>query len=407
VLLYLNDSAALTRLINRLDVEKNLQVKAKLAQALGKLAEIEAAPALIKLLDDPQPEIVIAAAKALAGDLGKKLRAEKDPTLADNAATKLENIFNRNENLPGTEDLRAACLTALAVLAAPRDKQALEIFKGHVVPAQPAEIRRAALLGLGNLGDEKTDETVADQLRDNNDATVRLCAAQALKTVATPAQLDTVVHYMEVDPDKSVQDALWIALSQKLYPKLKPQDLGRIAADLNDDPNHTKDPDKTRRLYTLQKLGESLAAANDAQGVAENQQVIADAMMAVNPPRTQDAIDSLKQALDYWKAKGDRDKLEAIIDALLDAELKAKQWDIAVKFAADQIKFDPVYQQTVGPKIKSKIDELINGDHPDLDSAKTLIDNALKMDPKLDPKYINQIQQLQDQLKAKAAAPPG
>ena len=50
----------------------------------------------------------------------------------------------------------------------------------------PAEIRRAALLGLGNMGDEKTDETVADQLRDNHDATVRLCAAQALKTVAIP-----------------------------------------------------------------------------------------------------------------------------------------------------------------------------------------------------------------------------
>jgi hypothetical protein len=80
---------------------------------------------------------------------------------------------------------------------------------------------------------------------------------------------------------------------------------------------------------------------------------------------------------------------------------------VATKFASDQIKFDAVYQQTVGPKIKSKIDEMVNGDHPDLDSAKALIDSTQRMDPKLDRKYTDQIQALQDQLKAKAAAPPG
>jgi HEAT repeat protein len=402
LLLNLNASAALTPMINRLAVENNLQIKAKLAQTLGKLADIQAAPALIKLLDDPHPEIVTAGAKALAGELGKKLR-DTDETKANAASDALRKIFNANDDQPGTEELRAACLAALGAL---RDKKSLSIFMDHVVPAQPAEVRRKALAGLGSLGDEKADATVAGVL-DDRDPTIRLQAAEAMKTVATTVYTDAIFQRMKDDHDPSVQAALWIALSQNLYPKLKPKDLSSIADDLNNDPSHTKDPDRTRRLYTLQKLMEKHAAARDDEQVAFVEQDIASALMAVNPPHIQEAIDTLKKAMEYWRAKGNGDKLQAIIEPLLDDELQAKQWDNAVKFASDQIKFDPAYQPIVIPKIKNKLDELINSDHPDLESAKALIDALLKLDQNQIGKYVTEIQQLQANLKAKTAAPPG
>jgi len=166
----------------------------------------------------------------------------------------------------------------------------------------------------------------------------------------------------------------------------------------------TDDPDK--RLVTLQKLGDALAAANNEKDVALNQQVIAEAMMAVKPQRVQEAIDNLNKALKYWRGHGNHDMQEGLVGSLLDAYLEAKQWSEATRFAADQIKIDPVYQTAVWPKIKAKAEALSTSTSTtDRDAANALIDNALKMDPPLEPTYVGLLHQFQEAMKA--APPPG
>ena len=230
-LITLNDPASLDPLIDQLDVEKDLQIKKKLAQALGKLKDAKAAPALLKLLRDPQIEAKTAAAKQLGGDLGANLR-QTDPNQADAASQQIRDLLDANGNQPGTDELKAACLFALAAL---RDKRSFETFNQYLQPAETNEVRRAALLGLGNLGDTNADAIVATQLRDNNDKTVRLEAAKALQSVATPQQADQLFNHMNSDPDQEVRDALWIAF-QNLYPKESPEDLERWQAQFDNDP---------------------------------------------------------------------------------------------------------------------------------------------------------------------------
>ncbi len=388
----LNDPNALKPLIAQLLVEKDPRTKQLIAQALGNLADPAAVRPLLALLHDSQPDNVIAAAKAFT-NLGDNLH-QKDPVSAGQVSNQIRQVVAANENQPGTDDLRAACITALAAL---RDPASFDTFmdcfkRGGDTP----EVRRAALVGLANLGNTNADATVKDQL-DDSDRTIRLEAARALKTVGTPEQDQAIFQQMNSDPDPDVSKALWEAL-QNLYVKEPPAQLQTWANRFD------KDPEK--KLVTLQKLGEELKQGNDPQAVAFNEQAIAEAIMAMKPPpeKIADAIIHLQNALDYWrgpgKASGGSDeRLETLIGQMLDDKLLAQQWADATTFAADQISFNPAYGRTVGYRIKEKIDELIADNKPA--EAQKLIDAALVMKPPLDPKYVQQIQQSQNDLKQK------
>ena len=391
VLLTVNDPRAIDGLVGQLKAEKNLEIRILIIDEFGKLQDPKAVPALLELLHDPQPEIVIASANAIS-DLGPKLR-QNNPDTADQASGELRKMVDPGAAVRPRDDILAACVKALGAL---RDKQSFDLFSHLVQPGEPSQVRQAALLGFQDLADTRADTFVLEQVGDN-DRDVRAAAAAALETTATPAQADAIFQHMKSDTYKPVSDALWVAL-QHLYPQLRTTDLARIADDL------AFDPDK--QLVTLQKLGEKYAAENDALDVARNQQVIATAMVAVKPPKYLEAIDNLTKALAYWHGPGhgDSDKLEGIIGELLDDQLKAGQWDEATKFAAEQIKSNPSYQLTVGPRIKDKAEELSNTNPT---AATTLINDALKMDPPLKDNYISEIHLIQEKLKQKASAPPG
>ncbi len=391
VLLYVNDHDAGKLLIARLKLEQALQIRVEIVNALGKLQDPQAVPALLDLLHDSQPELVIAAANAIA-NLGDNLR-KSDPAIAGKAADQLHRIVDPPNAPAARDDVRAACLTALAAL---HDKLSLGLFLRLVQPAESSQVRQAALLGLGSLGDTNANQQVINQL-DDNDRAVRAAAAVALQTTATPEQADEIFRKMKSDPDPKVSDALWVAM-QNLYTQERPADLDHWASELSYDPD--------KRLLTLQKLGDAYAAEKDLENLAQNQQAIADVLMQVKPPRPLDAIRNLQEALKFKRGPGkeDPDKLEAIVGTLLDDELEASQWSDATAFAAEQIKIDPVYQTIVGPRIKNKADELSTRNP---DAANSLIDAAMKMDPPLDPKYSGQLQQIRDEMKNKPQQPPG
>ncbi len=385
VLLTVNDKAALPAILKQLDVEKDVRIKAALAKVLGKLEDPSATAALVKMLDDPHPEIVIAAANALSGSLGAALQ-KSDPKQADQISLHLRKIVDDNANIPGTEELRAACVSALAAL---RDKLSFQTFMRLVQPGEPSEVRQAALVGLGNLGNVDADSVIADRL-DDNDRRVRYRAAEALVTTAEPSIANRIFLKLQNDPDEGVRNMLWNAF-QSLYPKMSIDDLVYWASQM-------KKIDSEKWLVTLQKLGDAYAAKKDDKGVAGNQEDIALAMVTVKPPNYAGAITNLRKALAYWRGpgKGDDTKLEGIIAPLLEDQLKAGQYTEATQFAAQQIALNPEYQQIVGPSIKDEADRLSTTDTA---SARRLIDAALAMKPPLPDKYIGQLQSIESQLK--------
>jgi HEAT repeat protein len=396
-------------LLAQLKVEQNVQVKALLVQVLGQLNNPDATDTVLDLLHDKQPDVVAAAAKVVAGKLGVRLR-EKDPAKAAATSALLRKIVDDNTDVQGTNDMRAACVAALAAL---KDKRSFDFFMQKIQPGETTEVRRAGLRGLGNLGDTNANAAVAAQISDPN-ATVRLEAAEALKTVATLDQVEQIFTRMSSDPDKSVRDALWIAFFN-LYAKQSPDDIGKWAGRLNDIAtskstaigDDVKREFMDHRIATLQKLGEVLTDANANDKVAQNQIELADVFMETKPPRTTEAIENLRKALSYYRSQPNTsaDRLEAIIGALIGDELTAKQWTDATRDGADAIKINAVYQDTVGSLIKNKADDLVAAG--DLDGAKLLIDSALKMEPPLGDRYIKALHFTQDQIKQKQAIPPG
>jgi HEAT repeat protein len=412
LLLTLNDPASRDALIKQLGIEKDPQVAQTIAQILGNLKDANAAPgaarALVPMLHDSNPDNAIAAAKALAG-LGQNVRI-KDAKFADELSDQLRTLLQKLNNQPRTNALRAACISALAEL---RDPKSLDTFLDCLVnPPETAEVRIAALVGLRNLGDARANQIVLECLKDQ-DPGIRLEAAHALTTVATPDQDFRMYDYMTQERDQNVAQALWMAF-KALYPKETQGQLEHWAAQFN------TNNDPAKEIATREALNDVLKRARDALGItnaeqakhdqqiAFNEQAMAAAMMSVKPtPQVTQAIAHLQLALDYWRGPGkgtggSDENLETLIRQILDDKLIAEQWAPACTFAAEQIAVNGVYQESVGPPIRDKIDALIKSGNTT--AAQSLIDAALAMKPPLDTRYLKDIQRAQNDLKTK---PPG
>ena len=152
-----------------------------------------------------------------------------------------------------------------------------------------------------------------------------------------------------------------------------------------------------------------MKAKGDKEEVAINQQRLADALMAVDPPRAQEAITNLQAALDYWRGpgKGDEVHLQTLVEQLMDAQLTDGRYADAVAFAAKEIAIEPAYQGALSLKIVDKADRLLSANTAvSLAGAQTLINEALKMSPSLDQRYAAKVQSIQADLKQKTDAVP-
>lgn len=384
----LNDKDSLHPLLAQLAIEKNSKIKSLIAEALGRLQDPAAVPQLQAMLQDNQNDDVTAAARAFAS-LGENLR-KVDPNKAYEVSAQIRQILSAQKNQRGTDDLCAACLDALAAL---RDPKSFDTFMDWLKQGTSFEEIRAALVGLGNLGDKNADQTVANRLEDR-DPKIRLEAARALRTVGTTGFEETIFQHMINDSDPGVREALWVAL-QSIFDAETPAQLKSW------ENRFDKDPDK--KLIVLEKLGEAEKRAKDLQSYVYTEQDIAKAMMDVKPQQLSNALPRLQDALNYWRNGAGKnvgesgDKLYELIGQILDDQLLAGQWTQACDFAQQQISISKEYGGVVGQKITSKIDELINKDNKP-DDAKKLIDAALGMKPPLDEKYIKLINQSQAQL---------
>lgn len=408
------DSIIVDPLLDQLAIEKNAGVKQAIAKALGKLQDPKVipkvVPALLAMLQEKQSDDVKFAANAFA-NLGEKLRAS-DAAKAKQVSDVIRQMIKPGQNPPVGDDVRAACMSALAAL---RDPESFDIFMDILTggPGVATEVREAALDGLGYLGDTRANQVVADQLNDK-DPVIQLKAAAALRTVATPDFDQAIFQKMTNNAtEQDTRNYLWQAM-QNLFDQESPAQLKRWATQFPTDPE--------KKLITLQKLGKALykaadadkAAGNTQQSVTDsddaalNEQDIADATIAAKPPgqanptpeQIADAIKHTTIALNYWRQPGKAadmdDKLLALVGQVLDLKLLAGNWTDATDFAAAQLKINPKYAEAVGPRIRDKIDNLKLSSPGE---AQKLIDAALAMKPPLPDEFMKDIRDIQNELK--------
>jgi HEAT repeat protein len=399
-LFVMNDRAAAPALITQLAQEPVPDIRQQIARALGRTNDLQGVPLLLEMVQRNDPDDALAAAQALADpSLGATLRTG-DPALAHHAAEVLKGVIDtlRNNPNPAVIQVRATCVSALAEL---RDARTMNTFLQLLKAGEDPTVRRAALRGLGTLGDPNAAEAIADWLADQ-DRDTRLDAATALLNTATFAQAERLYRQLDPqqEPDQRVQAAVWQALQRLLHTGTTQQLIGWPDRFKNDPP---------KRLEALYALRDALIRDHNLEQLAFQQQNIAETVMKVDPPRPDEAAANIQKALDYWRGEGrNKDGSEATLDGLvgqmLSVQFAARQYTDAVTFAAKQIEINPQYQVTVGSRIKQEADQLVAaGRNAD---AIQLIDAALKMSPALDSKYQRDLNDIRAEAAKNAPAAP-
>ena len=200
-----NDRSALKLLIAQLDREEDPGVKAALARALGTIGDVQAAATLLPLLSDTHDTVVAAAAKALAS-LGPQLQnITRDQ--ARQAAKQLQNLFGNST--PGTQ-LRQEVMGAMAQL---RDDSLLPTFKAALNdPNEISQVKVHAIEGIANLKDEKSADDIIRALQDP-DQDIRRAACEALPAVNGISASQRLVDMLQPGGDQpAVQEKAWDAL---------------------------------------------------------------------------------------------------------------------------------------------------------------------------------------------------
>jgi HEAT repeat protein len=396
ILSRMNYSGAATELVKQSARETDPRVSAQIATALGRIEDPKVAEPLLKMVADPRPEIATPAAAALGGTMGGILR-RVNPDLADRASKQLRGIIDGQPPPPETkqaDDLRAACMAALAALA---DPKSFDTFKKALqTNGESPAVRKQALLGLGNLKDTRANEIVGDEL-DDADPAIRLAAAKASATTATVTDENNLYQHLTREHDPDVRRAEWDAYSA-LFGKLSIDTLRSRANDLMNSADYAK------RLDVLLAIQTKLQALHNDDDLAFNRLDIADALMHSQPPEPRKAVDNLKLAVAYWEGPGktnprSEDRMMSVVTSMILDEVAARQFAEAVAFGAEQLKARKESFPEVGLALKDSAEKLL--DSGDKAGASELVQLVLKMDPPLSGGVVEQIKDIGDRAAGK------
>lgn len=378
----INDPASLDALLNQLAVEPDPTVRAAIARALGPIQNLRAVPTLINLLSDDSLETAEAAAGAL-GDLANG-PLPGDPKLAHETADALANTVLNRPPAPGSDDLRAACIEALAPLQQTAVIQELLDNKLLNPSKETVEVRRAMLMAVGALNDAKFADEIAGFLK--NDPELQGQAIQSLSTNPQAADYAEIVGALlkpDLSRDDAVREQAWRFL-QGVFPKLSERRLSFFAQQLKDRPE--------RQLIALETLADKQQDDNDLPNLAITRTDIGEAYNELKPPQYNQAAASYGAALKIYDGlpplANAQARLQSLIKNYEQTLLDGKRYVDAVALAADRIQRDPSEQSNLGPIIAKKAEQLAApGKDQDLPGAQQLIALAMKMSPPLDEKY--------------------
>jgi HEAT repeat protein len=404
----LNDAQAIDALLTELPQESDPDVRAAIAGTLGPIRDVRAVGALVRCLEDESVKVAESAAESLAA-MGPEIR--RDGALTDTVTAALRRALEarttpRNgETTPrgaasGTasaggavvgaiDDLRGALIEGLAAM---HRRELLGLFQSVLRPSESARVRRAALRGLAELHEPDSAMAIISAMEDTGgggdaagtslSAGVRLEAVNALGAIPTFDHAETLYRRLspEVEPDPAVRARAWMVL-QELFPLATRQRLEEWAERFKEQPE--------RRLGVLRALEKKLGSPGDEEALAVTQQQAGECLMKLEKPA--DAAKEFREALDYWRSRpagtggGGGMYKEGLYQSTIDALLRSRQYPAGAAFAAMAIADSEENQQTMGPRLRSEVQKLIESG--DGESAAALIAEIRRMTPPLAQRY--------------------
>jgi tetratricopeptide (TPR) repeat protein len=236
------------------------------------------------------------------------------------------------------------------------------------------------------------DNIVTSGALEDLDDSIRLAAVEALATTAQGQHAQQLVARLSPDFERSqlVRDAAWKALAV-LFPRLGIEQLNSLADRFKDSPE--------RRLTVLETLRDKLVPdkgrANDLAVVNQN---IGEEYMRLG--QYGPAAANFKAALEGGGRQGQ--VRELLVEQLIAAYLRAKNYEDATRFGSRLIGENPRYQTTIGRQIIAEVQRLAGA--ADIESALRLLDLSLKMDPPLAGSFHDKLREYESDLRKRLAA---
>lgn len=365
------DTQAVTPLLVQLRQETHPAVRAQFAQTLAKIGDARAVDDLRRLLDDPAPRVVEAAAVALE-DFGPALR-DDNPAVAKQIALQLRRMLETGAAPTAQPRLRSAVVEAMVAMREPDVRQTLLQLLGS---QEDVAVRRAVLRGMGELRDSAYADVILDRLLNDTEDGIRLEAARALTYTALPEQATTLYPRLgNAEPNPDVRAAVWRVL-QTLFPQMNDAQLRNAVGRFERDPQ--------RQVLPQQALRDLLIAAGRDSDLAYARQKLGEIYMNLQQPEK--AVAEFQAALDHWSTQGRAMESETLMRQLLEARLRARQYREAVRFGAALLADDTGKQELVGPMIRDEADRLVAAER--YRDALTLIEQAEQMTPPLAARYL-------------------
>lgn len=407
----LTEASALQPLLNQLRIEKRDDIKVWQIRALVKSGNDPGiVPELERLLNDPSPEVVRAAADALS-----KLAGTPNNPLGLPVLNALRQTIHNRTGLPGQPlpdsdpELRAALIEAQAPLVNLLPQESMQRLPFYLNQRESPLVRQATLLTLAVLKDPGVERTIANELdiNINNEAdpTVRRTAAIALGRSGAPGAADQLLRsmYEQTEPDPKVREAAWQALQGLMHNMSAEALVNRWVGEFARGGNASAQ-ELQRKLAVLTEACNKLSSAgSDPMNLATMQQQAGDTLLKLGQPR--EAIRYYLPALDFWQknnAQLNPPMLE-MAGNVMHAYLLAGDYSQAAEFAAKQLQLDTHYQNPIGTIIRNTVDQLrLSPDPARQADARRLIEAVLNAQLPLDSVLLGD---LRDFKKSLGAAP--
>ena len=210
---------ALLELTN-LATESDAEIRFWVLQSLGKIGSRISLPLLFKALEDPSEAIRTAAQKALA-NYGPIIVDDLFTLFKSENRRLLESVVQTFRNMGSDTVLSRLCqnLGKFDEHVNFWIRRTLEGFKMqarksimHLLESKGHEIRRQALLTLGQFGVPEDAESVIPHLKDEH-WPARIAAAEALGLIGDPSAIDPLIDAIE-DDDEDLSMAAAVALGR-------------------------------------------------------------------------------------------------------------------------------------------------------------------------------------------------
>jgi tetratricopeptide (TPR) repeat protein len=215
------------------------------------------------------------------------------------------------------------------------------------------------------------DNIITSEALEDRDPAVRLAAVEALARTAQAQHAQQLFARLspDVEASENVRDAAWKGMAL-LFPRLEIEQLNSWADRFKNSPE--------RRLTVLETLRDKLQPnASRASDLAIVRQNIGEEYMRLG--QFSRAAAEFRLALDDPGRQGQ--VRELLVEQLIIAYLRAKDYENATRFGGRLIQQNPRYQTTIGREIITEVQRLERV--PDLENALRLLVLSLKMDPPL------------------------